>query len=181
MIEKIKNFKGFIAVCFIGVGMMGCTEESDNTNTFAAAPVEIIDCDAGPDFCKDTPEYRLALAAKKARLTGDGYPDKLVSLLDLDGRCVAAVERGPDGFSIQSIEKDGSSSKSEWSTDQESAIRRGVEDGTYLEYFKLNSSRAFQCHGDPAYGARDDWNARLDLNTDLAIRCALSSGVVVCK
>jgi hypothetical protein len=110
-----------------------------------------------------------------------GYPDRLISLLDYDGACVAAVEQAPVRFSIKLVKPDGSSSIIAWTADDESLARKEVLGGELKAYYMFNANHALACCGQPKYGERPDWNAALDLNLKLAISCSKSGADVLCK
>lgn len=162
-----------------GFSLSACSsEQSTNAN---AVGDSVESCKAGPDFCKDTPEYYDALKKKKDYLLGQKYPSTLVDLLDEIGRCVAAIERAPDAFRLLSVDTDGTTYETDWDKSNEEAIRRGIKEGRYTAYYKYNANLAFKCHGDKDHDQRPDWDPDLNLNTDLVIKCAESAGSILCE
>ncbi|MEJ1157318.1 hypothetical protein [Prosthecomicrobium sp. N25] len=127
-------------------------------------------CSCGPDFCTDDPRIPAALRAKKAALAKE-YPARLVALLDRGTQCVARIERGPDGFSLVLVQKNGDKQSVAWTEDDERIAKTQLASGTLGHYWIVHSRRAFACCGEPAYDARPDYDARDDVNASLAIRC----------
>jgi hypothetical protein len=137
------------------------------------------DCSCGPDWCLNDPRFPPKLAAKKQALRKAGFSDDLISLLDRDGQCVAAVEQGPDTFFIKRRIGQGWDTR-ELNAEREEAAKADVLNGTVEAYYKFNTNRAFACCGQPAYNKRSDWNEKLDLNMSLAIVCKKSEDHVAC-
>ncbi len=137
------------------------------------------DCSCGPDWCLNDPRFPTKLAAKKQKMRDAGFSDDLVSLLDRDGPCVAAVDQGPDTFFIKHRVGQGWDTR-ELNTEREEAAKAEVLNGTAEAYYKFNTNRAFSCCGQPAYNKRSDWNEGLDLNMSLAIVCKKSGDHVSC-
>jgi hypothetical protein len=109
------------------------------------------------------------------------YPADLIKLMDLDGACVARVERAPDVFTLKLLQADGSSRTLPWTDFDEKLARNEVLDGKLKSFYKFNVSRAFSCCGEPKYDKRSDWDASLELNLKLVITCSKQGGTVVCK
>jgi len=139
-----------------------------------------MDCDCGPDFCLNDSRYPPKLAAKKATMAKQGFPAELIALLDRDGACVAAVDQGPDGFSMKLISKMGSSTIA-WTPDDERIARNDLAAGKILAFYKFNTSRALACCGQQKYDQRSDWDASLQLNLQLAIKCSKQGTGIVCQ
>jgi|SRR5689334_15960202 len=140
----------------------------------------LVDCDCGPDFCLNDLRYSGKLAAKKAKMAKQAFPAELISLLDRDGACVAAVDQGPDGFSMKLVSSAGSSTIA-WTEDDERIARNDILNGKIQAYYKFNSSRALACCGQPKFDQRSDWDASLQLNLKLAIKCSKNGRNVVCQ
>ena len=148
------------------------------TRSFAGS--NNLDCGCGPDFCLNDSRYPPKLAAKKATMAKQGFPAELIALLDRDGACVAAVEQGPDGFSMKLVSKKGSSTIA-WTADDESIARNDLLHGKILAFYKFNTSRALACCGQKKYDQRSDWDASLELNLQLAIKCSKQGSTVACQ
>ena len=140
-------------------------------------------CKCGPDFCHKDSRYSKALAAKKdsMRRSDEHYPEELISLMDLDGECLARVERAPDIFTIKMVNPDGSWSTIPWTKHDEDLAKQEVASGKLREFYEFNVSKAFSCCGDPKFNERPDWDDKLELNFGLAIKCAKSGGTVSCS
>jgi len=139
------------------------------------------DCDCGPDFCLNDPRYPPKLAAKKKELRDHGFSSDLIALMDLDGACVACIDRAPDGFTIKLVNPDGSWRTIPWTEQDDTLARKEVLNGTLKAFYKYNVSRAFSCCGQPKFDARPDWDASLELNLKVSIACTKASGAVQCK
>lgn len=139
--------------------------------------------DCGPDYVLNDPRYPGLLAKKKQALLAHPYPKDAVAMLDRNGACVAAVERAPDVINLQVAFADGKIVTSEWTEGNEEAARNGLLTApqTVKAYYKLNAARRFACCKEWPHDQRPDWDAALDLNTSLAIRCVKSGGSVSCS
>jgi hypothetical protein len=129
------------------------------------------DCDCGPDFYLNDPRFPPKLAAKKARMAKQKFPSELIALLDRDGACVAAVDQGPDGFSMKLVSENGSSTIA-WSPDDERIARNDLLSGKIKAFYKFNTSRALACCHQPKFDQRSDWDPLLELNLQLTIKCS---------
>lgn len=127
-------------------------------------------CNCGPDFCLNDPRYPSVLEDKRATLR-NSYPERLVALLDRGGKCVARLERAPDGFSIMEHRSDASILVSTWTKDAEDEARKGVQDGRLRAFYLFNGRNAFSCCEEAEYSDRPDYDATLDLSRSLAIKC----------
>lgn len=128
-------------------------------------------CQCGPDFCQSDPRVGLALQAKKAALESDGYPERLISLIDVGDQCVARIRRSPDIFTMWLVFADGTKQTVPWSQEDESRAKQDVEDGILRRFWIYSTSRAFSCCGEPSYDRRSDYDAEDDVNTSTAILC----------
>jgi hypothetical protein len=146
-----------------------------------ASVAQTATCSCGPDFCLNGPNYSNELKARKAAMEKHKYPSDLIALMDLDGACIARVDRAPVTFRIKLVNSDGSSSTIEWTDDDERIARKDLLSGKLKSYYKFNVSRAFKCCGEPSYDKRADWDATLELNLKLAIACSKVGNDVVCK
>lgn len=138
------------------------------------------DCACGPNFCQDDPRYAKAMTAKKASLRKDGYPDRLIALLDKDGKCYQQVTTSPGIFTIRLIYSDRQKNFP-WTQLDEDLARKEVLSGEIKAFYMFNVDKAFNCCGEPDYRHRPDWDSNLDLNRDLAIGCTKSGTAVACR
>lgn len=139
------------------------------------------DCACGPDFCLNDPRYQPKLAQKKADLKADGFPDELIALLDRDGNCVAAVEQGPDTFTILLVKANGDNSTVPYTKQDEDLAKKEILNGTIKEYYKFNVRKVLACCKEPKAEDRPDWDSALSLSRNLAIACTQQGGSVGCK
>lgn len=139
-----------------------------------SAPEAEAACNSGPDYCTDDPRIPSLLAEKKERLSRD-YPQRLVGLLDRGVQCVARVRQSPDSFHILEFEADGDSLSIPWNEDAERIAKERMAGGVVSHYWIVNARRAFQCDGEKPYDQRLDYVRSDDVNSKLAIRCALES------
>ena len=149
-----------------------------SSNTCAQNPADL--CSCGPDYCLNDPRFPAKLNGKKQRLRNMGFSAELIALLDRDGACVAAVDKGPDTFLIQTQIPGG------WDTrglnaEQEGYAKSDLLSGKTNAYYKFNTNHAQNCCGQPTYNQRDDYDGGLDLNLRLAIVCRKSGSSVSCK
>lgn len=100
--------------------------------------------------------------------------------VDRDGACVAAVEQGPDGFSMKFVSENGSSTIA-WTPDDERIARKDLLSGKIKAFYKFNTSRALACCGQPKHDQRSDWDPVLELNLQLTIKCSKNASAVVCQ
>jgi hypothetical protein len=147
----------------------------------ATSVAQTATCNCGPDFCLNDPMYSKKLSAKTDAMKTLKYPADLIALMELDGACIARVERAPVGFRLKLVNSEGSSSNIAWTEDDERIARKDLLNGKLKAYYKFNVSRAFKCCGEAAYDKRPDWDASLDLNLKLVIACSRSGNDVVCK
>jgi hypothetical protein len=113
-------------------------------------------CGCGPDYCKGDSRYPVKLAAKKTVMKNAGYPSDLVALMDRDGACVARVEEAPDGFSLMTVDVQGSKIILSWAEDQEEVARKQLVGGQLKAYYKFNVRKRFACCGDRKAEEADD-------------------------
>ncbi len=138
-------------------------------------------CDAGPNYCTDDPRIPSALAAKKQDLVRQGYPSRLVGLLDIGVQCVARIETEPGGFRLIDVASDGSKTDVSWDDDEERIAKDNLTSGRSVRYWIVNSRRAFSCYGQPPYNQQSDYVATDDLNSNAAIKCTLQGRGVNCS
>ncbi len=138
-------------------------------------------CACGPDFCQDDARIPAALKSKKDRLAASGFAPALVALLDKADRCVAAIERAPDTFTLMTVKPNGDTLAIEISDDNERIAREQVLDGRLSAYYKFNVREAFACCQRPPAAQRPDWSAALSLSLGQAIACRKASAAVECK
>lgn len=105
----------------------------------------------GPDYELGDPHYPSLLAAKKKRLTGNGYPSDAIALLDKDGACVAAINQAQDRISIRTVAPSGNKSTFEWTEDDERNARDDLKSGKIQAYYKFNVPRRFACCQEPKH------------------------------
>jgi len=139
-------------------------------------------CNCGPDFCHNDPRYSKALAKKKGemRKSQEHYPEELIALMDLDGECLARVERAPDVFTLKMVKPDASWSTIPWTKRDEDIAKQEVTNGQLREFYEFNVSKAFKCCDDRKFDERPDWDASLELNLRLTIKCAKVGSSVSC-
>jgi hypothetical protein len=137
---------------------------------FIASALLAFDCNCGPDYCLGESAYTTKLNQKKLQLKTQGYPADMIALLDKDGKCVAAVTQGPDGFSIKTV-KPGESLILSWTKENEDMAKQQLIAGQITTYYKMNTARALACCGEKKAEDRADWNAALGMNLGLAIKC----------
>ncbi|MES2759303.1 MAG: hypothetical protein V4693_18175 [Pseudomonadota bacterium] len=128
-------------------------------------------CSCGPTYCVDTPEYRAALAKKKAAATAKGYPARMVALYDKLDHCEAGIRTSPDGFSILHQPSSGQYTIDGWTRDHEKSDASSVAAGTMKACHVILSQRAFACCGAKPPEERPDYNKELQLSTAGAIPC----------
>ena len=138
-------------------------------------------CECGPDFCFNDPRYPPKLAKKKADLKAAGFPDDLIALLDRDGKCFAAVERGPDTFTILLVQANGDNRTISWTQQDEDLAKKEILNGTIKEYYKFNVRKALACCKEPRAEDRPDWDPALSLSRNLSIACTKQGSSVGCK
>jgi hypothetical protein len=131
------------------------------------AAAQAADCACGPLYCLGDPAFPAALAKKKADLRKK-YPKYLVDLLDREGKCLACVQNGPDGFSLKVVENDGASQTLGWSQDGADLAKRQLAEKKIRAYYEIHAARACACCGEKKAEERPDWDAELGLNRDLA-------------
>jgi hypothetical protein len=151
------------------------------TMLVVTSPGLALACACGPDFCPDDRRIAPALQAKKASLTAQGFSSALIALLDKADRCVAAIERAPDTFTLMTVKPNGDNVATELSSDNERIARANVLDGRLSAYYKFNVREAFACCQRPAAAQRADWNAPLSLSLGQAIACKKSGNSVQCN
>jgi len=137
-------------------------------------------CTCGPDYCQDDSRVPKALAAKKKSLKAAGYPDRLISLLDIDDQCVARITRSPDVFTMWLVDAAANKKSHPWSQGDEDLARRHVKDGTLTKFWIYNAKQAFSCCQQAKYDQRPDYNAEDEVSADTAILCKPSGGDVSC-
>src|ERR1700722_1716718 len=127
-------------------------------------------CACGPDFCQDDTRVAAALSAKKNALTRDGYPPRLVSLLDVGDQCYARITRSPDIFTMLIVAPNGDTTTVAWSSDDERIANANLVSGKIKRYWIFNARDAFSCCGQKPYQQRPDYDADDDVNTSTAIK-----------
>jgi hypothetical protein len=132
------------------------------------APAQAKECPpCGPRFCTGDPDADRAREWKKQRLHEDGYPDRLVELVDRIPACVGCIVDAPDGFQVRVVRKGGQVSLP-WTREVEKEARDDLRAGRARVVCLVNSARACACCNEPASAERDDWDKSLELNTKLA-------------
>lgn len=145
-----------------------------------AGPSAATACNSGPDYCTDDPRITPALAAKKQALKKQGYPDRLVGLLDLGVQCVARIREEPDGFRVIDVAANGSNTDLNWDADEEQVAKGRLTSGASVRYWIVNARRGFKCDGQKPYDQRPDYDAADDVSAETAIKCRLQDGAPVC-
>jgi hypothetical protein len=139
-------------------------------------PALAADCPCGPLYCLNDPALPRVLAAKKAALRKDGYPDRLVALLDRQGQCQACITNAPDGFSIVLVfTKNQRIDVIPWDQDAERIADEQLARGELKEYLLVNSRQVCSCCEQPKYNQRDDYDEVIDVNRRAAISCTYDS------
>jgi hypothetical protein len=129
----------------------------------------------GPLYCLDPAAADAARAAKKAKLRADGYPERLLNLLD-QYKCVACIRFAPDTFSIMIEYQPGTGPPNgqggslthepfQWTPQQEALARKELRQGTIKSFYIYNSSSTCRCCGEKDPHERSDWNSALQINT----------------
>jgi hypothetical protein len=126
----------------------------------------------GPLYCKDTSQYSAVLASKKRSLAASGYPGRMIAILDRVGHCEGCISTGPDGFSLFTATPDGKIRIDGWDADNERIGANQKKSGTLKSCFVIYVRHACPCCKDAKFDQRSDYDATLDLNTDMAIPCA---------
>lgn len=116
-------------------------------------------CNAGPDYCTDDARIGAALTAKKQGLKHQGYPDRLIGLLDIGVQCVARIRDEPDGFRLIDVAADGSKADLNWDDDEERIAKGNLTSGKSVRYWIVNARHAFSCDGQPSFDQQRDWSA----------------------
>jgi hypothetical protein len=129
------------------------------------------DCPCGPLYCLNTPGYSAALAAKKKALSNNGYPARMVAILDRVGHCEGCISTSPDAFSLMTESSDGSITIDGWDADNERIGAQQKAAGSLKACFVIYVRHACSCCQETPFGHRGDYNSELDLNTDMAIPC----------
>ncbi len=137
-------------------------------------------CNSGPDFCTDDSRIPSALVAKKQALKKQGYPDRLVSLIDRGVQCVARIREEPDGFHVIDVGTDGSKNDLSWDADEERIAKGNLTSGASVRYWIVNLRHAFTCDGQKPFNEQPDYDAADDVNANGAIKCELQGGAVSC-
>ena len=138
------------------------------------------DCPCGPDYCPADARYTRTMKDRKDALRKEGYPEKLLALLDKNGKCYAQISTAPEKFTIRLIYPDAKTNFP-WTQHDEDLARKEVLSGAIKAYYMFNVEKAFKCCGEPSYSARKDWDPDLDLNRDLVIGCIKSGSDVACR
>jgi len=133
------------------------------------------DCGCGPDFCQNDPRIASALSQKKNSLRANGFPDKLIILLDRGDQCYARITRAPDIFTIWTVDSNGNKQTVSWSADNERIAKSKLASGGLKRYWIYNARHAFSCCGQTNYDQRSDYDKDDDVNTSTAIKCSTES------
>ena len=142
------------------------------------------DCPCGPLYCLNDPALPKVLADKKAALKKEGYPDRLIALLDRQGQCHACITNAPDGFSILLVyTRDDRIEVVPWDADAERIANEQLASKEIKEYLLISSRRVCSCCEQPAYDKRKDYDPVVDVNRDAAISCKqdAATGKVNCN
>lgn len=140
-------------------------------------------CSCGPDFCVGGPGVNSALASKRTALerSSEGSTPgvlALLALLDKRLRCVAAVERSPNQYSIMEVDAGGTVVVQTWTSEAEAAALSRLTAGSLQQVWLFHVRRRFMCCGRGRPENEPDWNAALQPNTDGAIACRVGDGGV---
>lgn len=128
----------------------------------------------GPSYCLGDPRYQQKLAKKKTSLLKE-YPQRLVDLLEQDGKCIACIENSPDSFSILVVQNNGDQLEFTWTEDAERISNEQLQTKKITAYYLYNARNACACCNELKYDKRDDYISDLDLNKNLAIKCAYNN------
>ncbi len=129
----------------------------------------------GPLYCKDPVATERAREAKKARMRAEGYPERLLKLLD-QYMCVACVIYAPDTFTIMIEYVPGSGPSNghggtwthesfQWTPQEEAISRKELREGKIKAFYIMNAGQACKCCGEKDPSERPDWNSTLEMNT----------------
>jgi hypothetical protein len=131
----------------------------------------------GPLYCIDPAAANSAREAMKARLRAQGYPERLLKLLDRY-QCVGCILTAPSAFSIMIEYEPGKGPRDEkggstwthvtekWSPQDEVLARQKLREGKIKAFYIFNADQACKCCGQKDPWERSDWNAALEVNTD---------------
>ncbi len=129
--------------------------------------------------CLNHPDFVRAREAKRAQMRAFGYPDRLIALLDRVSPCPRCIHMSPDGFSIV-MEYTPDSPEGRrgvgwhsmgWTRALEREARAALRRGELRAFHVIQSAVPCECCGqfDARPEDRADWNARLEINMDLAL------------
>jgi hypothetical protein len=141
------------------------------------------DCgNCAPDICQSDRRVSGALAAKKGTLKKEGYPDRLISLLDKNGQCVRCINGAPDGFTILTVKPNGDNQTVSWDEDNEANAKSEVKSGELTSYYLISTRLYCDCCNETKADERSDYDKTLDLNKSITIACSRSpNGDAICK
>lgn len=128
-------------------------------------------CSCGPDYCVDTPEYKIALATKKNAAKESGTPARLVALYDNLDHCVASITRSPDSFSILRYGTDGSISIDGWTSENEKIDAAAVRAGDLRSCYVILSRTNFACCNAAQPEDRSDYDSTLQMSKSTSLPC----------
>ena len=120
------------------------------------------------------------MTAKKQDLKRQGYPDRLLGLLDIGVQCVARIRDEPNGFRLIDVAADGSKTDLNWDDDEERIAKGNLTSGKSARYWIVNARHAFSCDGQPPFDQQSDYDATDDVNADGAIKCMSQAGGARC-
>jgi hypothetical protein len=123
-------------------------------------------------YCKDTPGYATALATKKRYLASHGYRARLIAILDHLGHCEGCVSTAPDAFSLMIVNPDNSLRIDGYDAANERNGAHAVTSGDLKKCYVIYVRHACACCQEKKFDQRSDYDAVLDLNTDMAVACA---------
>src|SRR5580704_4975281 len=111
--------------------------------TAYVARCDSTECACGPDFCQNDTRYDKAMKAKKISMKKEGYPDKLLALLDKDGKCYAQVSSSPEKFTIRMI-YNAQQKNFPWTQQDEDLARKELLNGEIKAFYMFNVDKAFK-------------------------------------
>jgi hypothetical protein len=112
------------------------------------------------------------LAAKKKSLADQHYPSRFPAILDRMGHCEGCVNTAPDGFSLLVQDLQGNIRIDAWDRDNERIDAHNVAAHQLQTCRVIYVRHACNCCQEKKYNQRPDYDATLDLNTDMSVACS---------
>jgi len=126
----------FILFCFVATGSVAGVKESTavkiagtNKNEVCEALVEPECKPCGPTFCVSPTHAKAAREKKIVSLKAEGFPERLLELVNLNSDCAASSERGPDSFTLIVVEKNGDHRSETWTKEAFSLTKESLDNG----------------------------------------------------